>query len=191
MTPALETRMSSAAPAAASAAATRPSTGSAVARGWPARSRRARPARWRSSCQRLLAGAGEHHVGALGVQRPGDRPADAAGGAGDQGRLAGEIEHGPRAPRGSWRRLRGRPGVFSATRLGVGRDALDHAGQHLAGAELGEAGHAALARQPLDALAPAHPAGDLLDQQAADRLRIVGRPGGDIGDQRTRAAPRS
>ncbi len=38
--------------------------------------------------------------------------------------------------------------------------------------------------QPLHALAPAHPAGDLLDQQAADRVGVEGRPGGDVGHQR-------
>src|SRR3984957_670894 len=43
--------------------------------------------------QRRFARAGEHDGGALGVQRAGDRPADAAPRVGDKGFLAGEIEH--------------------------------------------------------------------------------------------------
>jgi hypothetical protein len=47
--------------------------------------------------QRLFAGAGEHDVGALGVQPAGDRAADAAAGAGHQRHLAGQVEHGERS----------------------------------------------------------------------------------------------
>jgi hypothetical protein len=48
--------------------------------------------------QSRFAGAREHDMGALPVQGLGDGPADAARGAGDEGGLAGEIEHDP----GSW-----------------------------------------------------------------------------------------
>src|SRR5580658_3019710 len=67
--------------------------------------------------------------------------------------------------------------------LSFWRYALDHAGQHLAGADLGETGDAAITRHPFHTLAPAHPAGDLLHQLAADRFWIVGGAGGDVGDQ--------
>src|SRR4051794_37637226 len=45
--------------------------------------------------------------------------------------------------------------LVEAHGFGVGGDALGHAGQHLARAQLGEAGHPALAGQPDHALAPA------------------------------------
>ena len=57
--------------------------------------------------------------------------------------------------------------------------------QHLAGAELDQALDA-LRLQPQHALAPAHHAGHLLDQQAADGLRVADRCRGDIGDERHR-----
>src|SRR3569623_715341 len=60
------------------------------------------------------------------------------------------------------------------------RDALDEPGQHLAGADLEEAGDA-LAGHSGDRFAPAHRAGDLLDQTAADLVGI-----GDGARQRVR-----
>ncbi len=82
-------------------------------------------------------------------------------------------------------------GAVQANGLGVGGDALGHAGQHLAGARP----RRSAVTPPSSAIhgsafAPAHAAGDLLDQQAADQLGFVGRTGGDVGDQRARGARR-
>ena len=120
--------------------------------------------------------------------------ADAARGAGDQGGLAGQIEHGRVSfaqPASSAEALRCRPACRRAAPSASGRDALDQAGQHLAGAELDERGRRRAPAMPVDALAPAHRAGDLLDQQPADLVGIGDRRGGDIGDERHRGRARS
>ncbi len=98
--------------------------------------------------EQLAAGAGDRNGGALRVQRARDRPADAAGRAGDERGLAGQIEHDVLASGlfsdSAARRLEGGHIVGRADRdaartLG---DALDQAGQHLAGADLVERGDA-------------------------------------------------
>ena len=65
----------------------------------------------------------------------------------------------------------------------VARDAPHHARERLARADLDDPGDALLGH-PGDRFAPAHPRGDLLDQQAADGLRVADRLGRDIGDER-------
>ena len=156
VTPALATRMSTGAPAAASAAPTRPSTAAASARsqattrgalaqlGRPARSAPPRAVPDSTTCAPWACRA--RAIAA----------ADAAGGAGDQGGLAGKG----RTSSGSClketlAKASRSAGAFSARRLGVRRDALGHAGQHLAGARPRRSGstppspasHAMLSRQ--------------------------------------------
>ena len=65
----------------------------------------------------------------------------------------------------------------------VAVDAAREAGQHLAGADLVERGDA-VGAEPLDRLAPAHPAGHLLDQPRGDLVGIGQRLHRDIGDHR-------
>ncbi len=60
------------------------------------------------------------------------------------------------------------------------RVALHHARQLLARTRFDEGRHAAFGRHPLHALAPAHPARHLLDQQAANVGRRIDRPRGDV-----------
>ncbi len=43
--------------------------------------------------EHVAPGAGDHHGRALSVERPRNRPADAAGRSGDERGLAGQIEH--------------------------------------------------------------------------------------------------
>ena len=136
-------------------------------------------------------GAGQHHGGALGVQRARDGAADAARSAGDERRLPvrSNMLSIPCAAalcfrRRSMRSRRRSPPASAATPRRGRVDALGEAGQHLAGAELDQ-----FLRRPRifivkHALAPAHRAGDLLDQQAADLVRVGDRRGGDVGDQR-------
>ena len=100
------------------------------------------------------------------VQRPGDGAAEAAGGAGDEGLLP--VRSNMRTS--SVIRLVREGGdvvgrADGATPRRLGRDALDEAGQDLAGAELVERVDARR-RHGRDALAPAHRAGDLRDQRS-------------------------
>ena len=62
-------------------------------RDWPAAMKARAPSSASSCFQRFGAGAGQNHRGALGVQRLGDGAADAAGGAGDECGLSGEVKH--------------------------------------------------------------------------------------------------
>ena len=82
----------------------------------------------------------------------------------------------PPAPRTS-------PGPFTARVAIVLVDPPDHARQRLARADLDRLGHA-LRGHPQHALAPAHPARHLLDQQPPDLVRIADRRGRHIGHQR-------
>ncbi len=53
----------------------------------------ARSERAGEGIERVAPRSRQCHRGALGVQRPGNRAADAAGGAGDERAFAGQIEH--------------------------------------------------------------------------------------------------
>ena len=104
------------------------------------------------------------------MERAGDRAADAAAGAGDQRDLVGEIEHrGQIFHQSDAAKALEIGGGVERDTLGVGGDPLDHAGEHLSGADLGESVYPALlTRKPLDALAPADAAGHLFDEKPAD-----------------------
>ena len=145
--PALLTRMSSP-PIAASAAGTSASTEAASARFAAIAHALARRARRRAHrAPRAACPTGQRR--ALRMERPGDRPADAAARAGDErascrsrsnivrvlliGRRIGALG-ARRRPRRACRRH---------CALRAGRDALDQAGQDLAGADLDEARDAA------------------------------------------------
>src|ERR1700692_1083391 len=62
-------------------------------------------------------------------------------------------------------------------------DALDQAGEHLAGTDLIERRHAGL-RHEKNRLAPTHRAGDLLDKASHDVGRLADRPRQNVCDQR-------
>ena len=146
----------------------------------------------RQLLQRLRARAGEHDGGALRVQ-----------GAGDRRRRCRRRRRSParscrkdRTWRGSLQRVLRKAsrsaGAFERQAARRRRDALDHAGQHLAGADLDEAGRPALARQPLRrsrasarGRSPARPAGG----GSSPGSSIGG--GGDVGDQRRARRGRS
>src|SRR6202453_2561397 len=74
-------------------------------------------------------------------------------------------------------------GGAHAERRSAGRDALDEAGEHLAGADLDKAPYP-LPCHKGDALAPAHRSGDLRDQTLANRRGIAERARAEIGDER-------
>ena len=97
--------------------------------------------------EHLAARAGHRDLRALRVQRARDRAADAAGRAGDERGLAGQIEHAAplRAARVSRARRLERRDILRRADRRAGRalgDALEQAGQHLAGADLVERLHA-------------------------------------------------
>ena len=98
----------------------------------------------RQRLQRLAAGARQRDDGALAVQRARDRAAEAARGAGHQRAsfpsdrtciVSPEPIAGLETPRH-------RPASPTLTALRALGDALDEAGQHLAGADLDEPRHA-------------------------------------------------
>ena len=129
-----------------------------------------------------LGGRGADDATALARQFDGDRPADAARGAGDQG----DLRRGRRRVAHLQQRLGRRsatPGRCTATDSRVGVDALDHAGQHLAGAAFDDVGDAAGADR-LHRLDPAHRAEGLAVAARRGSRRARSRCDVDVVDHR-------
>ena len=104
----------------------------------------------------------QRHRRALPVQRPRDRAADPARSAGDQRRLARQIEHHPSPA--SARTSSGVPTAFVSISLAIRRIIPDSA----LPAPTSTVSVTPLPRHPGHALPPAHPPGHLPHQQLAD-----------------------
>ena len=137
---------------------------------------------------------------ALRVQDFGDRLANAAGSACHECLAAGQFEHFCLQARAHPSHGRGRlqfkcgQSRFDIRRRAdrgggdVAVDAARQARKHFSGAYFIKCGHA-VGAEPLDGLAPAHPARHLLDQPPDDLVGVAQRLHRDVGDDRHRPAP--
>ena len=112
---------------AASARPAQPDSSRRSARATPARTPWAWHCAATSSARCRRAPAVNEHVGAGRGQLQGDRPADAAGRAGDQGAQPGQLAPGPRCARAPG----GPAGRSSSSAIGALEHRMDHAGRDL------------------------------------------------------------
>ena len=138
----------------------------------------------RERVERLAAGAGDRHAGALRPERAGDGAAQAARGAGDEGGRALKVEHGelPQGLQAASMNLATSSGVPTPITEASGAMRLTKPDRTLPDPTSTKRVDAGLGH-PCDRLAPANRAADLADEAAGDLARRVDGARQDVRDE--------